>query len=61
MVAPLALPNSTYSSSASRAAESRAGPVQMPGLSHFFSCSAMAGPRFSIITTKTNSTMMAPA
>lgn len=33
---------------------------QVMGVSHFFSC-AWALPRFSIITTNTNSTMMAPA
>ena len=46
-----------FSSSAARTT----GPSQMPGLSQTRSWATEAGPRLSIITTNTNSTMMAPA
>ena len=37
------------------------GPIQTAGFSHCRSCAVVSGPRFSIITMNTNSTMMAPA
>ena len=37
------------------------GPIHTFGLNHSFSCSEVILSRFSIITTKMNSTMMAPA
>jgi hypothetical protein len=35
--------------------------MQTPGRNHLRSCSTVAAPRFNIITTNTNSTIIAPA
>ena len=53
--------NELDSSSHSKARDIIAGPPQMPGVIHWRSWTLAAGPRLSIITTNTNSTMMAPA
>ena len=50
-----------YTITASIMADKTAGPIHTCGFSHWRSCSISLPPRLSIITTNTNSTMMAPA
>ncbi len=54
-------PRMAYTMTASIMADKTAGPIHTCGFSHWRSCSISLPPRLSIITTNTNSTMMAPA
>src|SRR3954454_523890 len=50
-----------YNNCTKRIAANNDGPTHTLGCNQFFSCFAVSSPRFSIITTNKNKTMIAPA